>query len=95
MPTFRVTFQPGGQSASVEEGKSLLEAAEAAGVEIPSACGGEGICGLCKVRVTAGDSPVTDAEYDKLGDDEIKQGVRLACQFRVASDVSCAVAGES
>ena len=85
----RVSFQPGGPSVDVETGKTLLEVAEAAGVEISSACGGQGICGLCKVRVTAGSSPLTDAEFDRLTEDEIKEGIRLACQFQVTSDVTC------
>jgi ferredoxin len=93
MKSWRVTFQPRGRTVDVEEGRTLLEAAESAGVEIQSACGGQGICGQCKVRVTAGEAPITDAEYDHLNENDIKEGLRLACQFRVASDVTCGVLG--
>ena len=87
--SFRVTFQPDGRSVEVEEGRTLLEAAEAARVELNSACGGQGICGQCKVRVKTGQAPLTDPEFDHLSEDEIKEGLRLACQFHVTSDVTC------
>jgi ferredoxin len=91
MSTFRVTFQPAGKTINVEAGKSLYEAAEDAGVQIDSACGGQGICGMCKVRVTAGSAEVTEAEDNHLSSDDIKAGLRLACQFRIGSDVTCSL----
>ena len=87
----RVIFQPGGRSVEVEKGQTLLEAAEAAHLELNSMCGGQGICGQCQVRVVAGKAPLADPEFDLLSEDEIKEGARLACQFRVASDVTCSV----
>ena len=38
----------------VEGGQSLLRALNQEGVFIPSACGGRGSCGLCKVQVIEG-----------------------------------------
>jgi Na+-transporting NADH:ubiquinone oxidoreductase subunit F len=91
MATFTVAFEPSDKTAKVEAGKTLLEAAEAAGVEIPSGCGGQGLCGMCRVHVLSGEAPVTEAENNHLSDAEIKEGWRLACQFQVGSDVTCAI----
>lgn len=42
-------------------------------------CSGIGKCGKCKVKISGSVSPVTDEEKRLLTQDEIKQGVRLAC----------------
>ncbi|HCW89775.1 MAG TPA: hypothetical protein DHU56_06960, partial [Marinobacter sp.] len=52
--TARVTFVPGGESAVVPVGATVLEAARMAGVEIYATCGGKGTCGKCVVRIEAG-----------------------------------------
>ncbi|HUU68914.1 MAG TPA: 2Fe-2S iron-sulfur cluster-binding protein, partial [Planctomycetota bacterium] len=55
-----VTFQPGKpaggrpQRSHVAAGESLLAAARAAGVRLHSECGGDGLCGKCKVIVRRG-----------------------------------------
>jgi uncharacterized 2Fe-2S/4Fe-4S cluster protein (DUF4445 family) len=57
MPVVR--FQPANVAAEVAEGTLIHEAAIRAGImdlELP--CGGEGICGLCKVRVEGRELPV-------------------------------------
>ena len=38
----------------VQEGMTLLEAARRAGLPMASACGAEGICGRCGLRVLTG-----------------------------------------
>ena len=50
----KVRFEPFGVTTEVEAGKTLLEAAIAAGVEIESICGGLGVCGKCRVIVSGG-----------------------------------------
>ncbi len=80
-----VIFQPSGKKAAVSVGQTLLEAAEAAGVYLNTLCGGDGICGKCKVRVTSGsvDSDATQL----LKPEEIRAGFVLACKARVTGDV--------
>ncbi len=51
MQKFKVHFKPHNKSISVEKGTDLLTAAIKAGVVITAACGGEGLCGKCKVSV--------------------------------------------
>jgi ferredoxin-NADP reductase len=55
---FTVEFASSGKTGAVLEGQTLLEAAAAAGVEIPSACR-QGQCGTCKTRLLAGDVRMT------------------------------------
>ena len=58
-------------------GQSLADRLFEAGVEFP--CGGESGCGGCKVRVLEGEVPVTAAMRLALGEQELRDGWRLAC----------------
>ena len=72
--------------------------ARALGVEIESACGGEGTCGKCRLRVDSAPdsvSPPTAAESQVLGAEAVAAGMRLACQTLVAGDVWVFVPEES
>ena len=54
MDSFRVRFLPDGHETTVEEGKTLLEAARGANVYVGAICGAEGICGKCRVIIREG-----------------------------------------
>jgi uncharacterized 2Fe-2S/4Fe-4S cluster protein (DUF4445 family) len=78
-----IDFEPLGFRARVVSGTTLMEAARQAGVRPNAICGGTGTCGSCRVRIVHGQvSPPTEAEGAALTD-----GLRLACQTRVFSDV--------
>lgn len=48
---------------------------------ITSICGGNGTCGKCRVRIVSGKvSDPTEEEKNFLSPDELKSGIRLACQ---------------
>ena len=49
-----VTFQPYGLTIEVPEGENLLRAALEAGVHINASCGGEGVCGKCRILLESG-----------------------------------------
>ena len=52
-----------------------------AGLSAP--CGGRGLCGKCKIRAVSGKwEPPTAQERQQLTAEELRQGVRLACQAR-------------
>jgi uncharacterized 2Fe-2S/4Fe-4S cluster protein (DUF4445 family) len=79
--TFLIDLQPVGRRIQIEAGKSLLAAAQAAGVELISICGGIGICDGCRVRVRQGElSALTLEEEATFQTQELSQGFRLACQ---------------
>jgi ferredoxin-NADP reductase len=73
---FMVEFARSGKTGAVLEGQTLLEAAAAAGVEIPSACR-QGQCGTCKTRVLDGQVRMT-AEQG-LDSESRAQGFVLTC----------------
>ena len=94
----RVTFQPAGKSAVVAPGTSILDAADEAGVELPSNCGGVCACTTCHVWVEEGEaslSEIAEREDDKLQEAAgLSVRSRLGCQARVgAADVRVRIPG--
>lgn len=87
MSKHRVTFLPDQKGAEVEEGITLLEAAEQAGVYINSLCGGQGLCGECRLQVVNGNSKADKYSVGFFSADEIMKGYVLACQTRVENDL--------
>ena len=77
----------GEKKITVAGGRDLLATLKDQGVFIPSACGGRGSCGLCKVTVLNGGAPLA-TELPWLKPDEIARHIRLACQVRVKHDLS-------
>ncbi len=70
-------------------GKSLMDIMLDAGLFIDNACGGKGLCGKCRVRITGGDAGrISETERRILKEDEIMQGVRLACLVFPEGDIS-------
>ena len=69
----------------MKEGESLLSAALDAGVHIDASCGGEGVCGKCKVILESGE--IDSAHSELLSAEDWAMGFRQACQSRVRSDV--------
>jgi len=81
-----IIFQPHGKRVESVEGRSLLEAASDAGISIRSICGGEGLCGKCRVIVREGRQNLslpTEAEKRALSREDLDNGFRLACQTRI------------
>jgi len=89
----QVTFRPEGVAINVERGITLLEAARKAGVLIVAICGGDGICGRCRVQIRSG--VVEAAPTALLSREEIQDGWVLACQTRVTEDVEITVPPEA
>jgi len=77
----KVTFQPAGRAVEVAPGTSLLDAAEAAGVELPHNCGGVCACVTCHVWVEAGQASL--AEPTEREDDKLSEAVGLTAQSRL------------
>lgn len=71
----------------VKGGQPLLKALGSEGIFIPSACGGRGSCGLCKVKVVKGGGQLLPTELPWLSEEEQKENVRLSCQFKVKEDL--------
>ena len=85
MPT--VTYQPFGTSVEIAAGESVYEAGRRSGVPIPTACGGKGTCGLCRVKIVDGEKvlpPLTAEEKKHLGNTYFITKLRLSCQCKVS-----------
>ena len=81
-----VDFSPMNEQISVAEGTTLLDAAEAAGINVEALCGGQGMCGTCKMVVDDGDeclSDRSDADEFVLSSDQLGDGYRLSCRAEV------------
>ena len=79
------------KSVSARVGQRLLEVLAQAGVNLPSACGGAGTCGLCKAQVQSGGGAAGQQELAHLSRLEAAKNYRLACQVPVLSDLSVMV----
>jgi uncharacterized 2Fe-2S/4Fe-4S cluster protein (DUF4445 family) len=93
MASCRVIFHPPNQEVTVDGGTSLLEAASIARISIKNLCGGDGICGRCKMIVKEGD--VSGDVSPKLTREEIRKGFVLACMTFVQSDVTVEIPRET
>ena len=84
-----VTFVPGDFKVTVDDGKSLYEAALQAGLPVASSCGGEATCGKCNMQVTEGEenvSPRTALEEKLLKKERRPETDRVSCLARVRGD---------
>lgn len=77
----------------VEKDRTVLSAAITAGVYINSTCGGDGVCGRCKVVVKRG--KVKSLATGLIRPDEKKKGIHLACLTQVLSDIEVEIPAES
>lgn len=68
-------------------GTTLLSGLYDNKIFIPSACGGKGSCGFCKITISSGGGPVLPTETSFLARKERKAGVRLACQVKIRQDL--------
>jgi len=89
----RVRFEPHEREAEVAEGTLLLRAALDAGVHINASCGGNGVCGKCRVLIKDGE--VEGGISEKLSEEDREAGYRLACLSRVTKDLLVQVPVES
>jgi uncharacterized 2Fe-2S/4Fe-4S cluster protein (DUF4445 family) len=78
---------------TVPAGTTILAAAAKAGVFINSLCGGDGVCGRCRVIVREGRALGGSTEF--FTHQEIQRGFILACEARIESDMVVEVPPET
>jgi len=93
--TFQVKFQPDGRNVFVLRGTKLIEAAGQAGIILNTPCGGEGTCGKCRVEVLQDAPEPTEADRRHLAPEQLRRGLRLACQLVVDRDMVVSVPQET
>jgi len=89
----KVRFLPHEKTVSVPMGTTLLRAAMEAGVHVNASCGGEGICGKCRVVLEEGE--VSSEATSRVDPEDWAKGVRLACRATVEGPVTVRVPVES
>ena len=72
---------------AVPAGGSLLSALATKDVYLPSACGGKGSCGQCRVQVMSGGGDILPTETVHFTRREVKDHWRLGCQVKVKDNL--------
>jgi uncharacterized 2Fe-2S/4Fe-4S cluster protein (DUF4445 family) len=94
--TVQVDFEPVGRRVDIQAGRTILEAAQAAGIELVAVCGGNGSCATCRVRLMQGRlDRLTLEEEAQLSPEEQEAGFRLACQAVVLDNTRLEIPAES
>ncbi len=82
-----IEINSGKRKLDVKGGAPLLTTLGESGIFVPSACGGRGSCGACKVKVLSDVGPHLPTETPYLENEEIEQNVRLSCQIKVKGNL--------
>lgn len=84
----------GEQELDMPVGSKLLAGLADADLFVPSACGGGGTCGQCKVRVLSGGGAILPTETSLINRREAADHYRLACQVAVKQDMQIRVSDD-
>lgn len=90
---FKVTFLPYDKTVEVNRGDTVFDAANKANIYINSICGGDGVCGKCKVILDKGNVETVPSTHLKR--EEIQQNYILACESKVVDDIQVLIPTES
>lgn len=77
----------GKRDVELESGSTLLSSLAAEQVFLPSACGGGGSCGQCRVRIPEGGPQAIPTEAVHLTRKELLDNWHLGCQVKVKGDM--------
>ena len=82
------------KAVTAPAGSTLLSTLAAQQIFIPSACGGQGTCGVCRVKVHSGGGSILPTEKGHINRGEEREGYRLSCQVKVKQDLEIEVPHE-
>ena len=82
------------KTLSVPVGGKLLNVLAERDIFLPSACGGGGTCGECRIVVKAGGGDVLPTERAKLNRRQVREKYRLSCQLSVKDNLALEVPPE-
>jgi uncharacterized 2Fe-2S/4Fe-4S cluster protein (DUF4445 family) len=83
-----ITFLPDNITVTVNKGDNLLNVAADAGVYVHAYCGGDGVCGKCKVLINKGE---VRSDKANLKQEDWDKGYRLACLSSVESNLEVTI----
>jgi uncharacterized 2Fe-2S/4Fe-4S cluster protein (DUF4445 family) len=90
---YKITFMPEGITAIASSEDTLLDVAQRIGVYVHSLCGGDMICGKCRLVLQEGQ--VFEEQHMLLSREEVRRNYILACASRPRSDVVVEIPVES
>ncbi|MBT5875527.1 MAG: DUF4445 domain-containing protein [Candidatus Latescibacteria bacterium] len=93
--TLTLRIEPEETEVATHPGDGVLEVLSETGILMTTPCGHQAMCGKCRILVTEGVSDPSDAERQILSEEELNEGVRLACQTHVIGDAVVTVPSES
>ena len=93
MDKFKIKFKPNNKVVEVQRGEDLLHAAIQANIFINSSCGGDGVCGRCKVTVKKGNYRTEPT--GRISPEDRKKGCVLACLTTPESDLEVLIPSSS
>ncbi len=82
-----IDINNGSRSLKVTGGTNMLVTLAESAIFVPSACGGRGSCGECKVKVNSDVGPHLPTEIPYLTNEQLEENIRLSCQVKLKSDV--------
>ncbi len=82
------------KEVETDPGSTLLATLANQKIFLPSACGGGGTCGMCKVQVNSGAGSILPTEKGFFTRKEQMQHWRLGCQVKVREDMDITVPPE-
>lgn len=75
-------------------GQTLLKALAQSELLLASACGGQGTCGQCRVRILEGGGEILPTETSHISKKESRHGDRLACQVALKQNMKIEIPAE-
>jgi len=75
------------KTLATPSGNTLLNTLAANRIFVPSACGGKGSCGVCKVTVREGGGALLPTEEAHINRRQAREDLRLSCQVKVKNDM--------
>ena len=72
----------------------MLSALSNQSLFLPSACGGQGTCAMCKCQVIDGGGEILPTETAYISRAEAKNNWRLACQVKIKNDMEIKIPDE-
>ena len=84
---FKVRVTNDGNELTIEWGANLMDALIGAGYGMMASCGGQGVCGTCRVKIIEGLDRPTAAQLGPLKGKLRREGWVLSCQTQVREDL--------
>jgi Na+-transporting NADH:ubiquinone oxidoreductase subunit F len=84
----------GERTLPIPVGSKLMQGLADAELFVPSACGGGGTCGQCRVRIISGGGAILPTERSVINKRDAADHYRLSCQVAVKQDMEVQVPDE-